>query len=96
MGQAAGRRSGRYDGHASMRLPVGVRGARYNAAMPDDDYRPRPVGGSGKWLAAGIVVMGIVLALLALKYQQDPGRKPSTAPSTVPIAQDPRDQPAQR
>jgi hypothetical protein len=69
---------------------------RYNATMSDDDDRSRAVRGSGKWLAAGIVVLGVVLALLALKFRQDPDKTPTTVPSTLPIAQDPRDQPVQR
>jgi hypothetical protein len=65
--------------------------------MPSvDDRSPRAAAGSGKWLAAGIVVLGVVLALLAMKFRQDPDLKPTTVPSTLPIAQDPREQSAQR
>ena len=79
-----------------MRQCRGLAGVRYNVGMRVDDDRLRPGTHSGKWLAAGIVVVGVVLALLALKFRQDPGPKPTTAPLTLPIAQDPRDQAAQR
>jgi hypothetical protein len=76
------------------RQPGGLReGAshRYNGAMTTK----RAELPAGWWVVIAIVLLGVTLALLALKFRVDLGRKPAAIPSTLPIAQDVVDQAGQ-
>ena len=43
----------------------------------------RPDGASGRWLAVGVVGLGVVLALVGVKYRRFEG-KPPPGPATKP------------